>query len=93
MIKDLKINLKDQWKLINMRNVDDLLGVEFIHDLYNRHEPKINSIRFRHTITSWKDGVVKSYEPLSEWNKLGELLSMKFYNLDESTIYYTKKLY
>ncbi len=48
-----------EWKRINMRNVVHLMGVEFIHDLYNRHEPKINSIRFRHTVTIWKDGIVQ----------------------------------
>lgn len=67
MLDDKEINkISTKWKRINMRNVDDLLGVEFIHDLYNRHEPKINSIRFRHTITIWKDGIANSYAPLHE---------------------------
>jgi len=76
-----------------MRNVAHLMGVEFIHDLYNRHEPKINSIRFRHTITVWKDGIVNSYAPVHEWNKLGEILGGQYYSLDPLLIESTKNLY
>ncbi|MEK9201448.1 MAG: PEP-utilizing enzyme [Patescibacteria group bacterium] len=82
-----------KWKRINMRNVDDLLGVEFIHDLYNRHEPKINSIRFRHTITVWKDGIVNSYAPVDEWERLGELLGYQYYALNTFIVEQTKNLY
>lgn len=82
-----------EWKRINMRSVAHLMGVEFIHDLYNRHEPKINSIRFRHTITIWKDGIVNSYAPIHEWNRLGEILSDQYYSLDPLLINGTKTLY
>ena len=86
-------NTSTEWKRINMRNVDDLLGVEFIHDLYNRHEPKINSIRFRHTITVWKGGITNSYAPVREWERLGELLGYQYYTLNPITVEQTKKLY
>jgi len=76
-----------------MRNVDDLLGVEFVHDLYNRHEPRINSIRFRHTKTVWKDGILNSYAPVEEWENLGSLLGDQYYTLDHTTIAYTRTLY
>lgn len=76
-----------------MRNVAHLLGVEFIHDLYNRHDPAINSIRFRHTITIWKDGIVNSYAPEHEWERLRDLLGCQYYNLDKNLIESTKKLY
>jgi len=82
-----------KWKRINMRNVEHLIAVEFIHDLYNRHEPKINSIRFRHTITTWKDGVLNSYAPENEWQKLGEVLGYQYYSLDPILIKYTNALY
>lgn len=82
-----------EWKRINMRNVAHLMGVEFIHDLYNRHEPKINSIRFRHTVTIWKDGIVQSYAPTHEWDRLGNILGNQYYALDPSLITYTKALY
>jgi phosphohistidine swiveling domain-containing protein len=74
------------WKRINMRNVNNLLGVEFIHNLYNRHLPRINSIRFRNTITIWKDGVVNSYAPQTEWDYLANWLGKKFFNLDKKLL-------
>jgi phosphohistidine swiveling domain-containing protein len=86
-------NKSIEWKRINMRSVAHLMGVEFIHDLYNRHEPKINSIRFRHTITVWKDGIVNSYAPVYEWIKLGEILGDQYFSLDQLLIESTKKLY
>lgn len=94
MIENIDIHKKDtDWKRINMRSVAHLMGVEFIHDLYNRHEPKINSIRFRHTITIWKDGIVNSYAPVHEWDRLGEILSDQYYSLDPLLIDGTKTLY
>lgn len=94
MIENKRVDSHDiEWKRINMRSVAHLLGVEFIHDLYNRHEPRINSIRFRHTITSWKDGIVNSYAPLYEWDRLGEILSEQYYSLDPILIKYTRTLY
>lgn len=94
MIENIDVKNKSiEWKRINMRNVSHLMGVEFIHDLYNRHEPKINSIRFRHTITAWKDGIVNSYAPVHEWNRLGEILGGQYYSLDLLLIESTKTLY
>jgi len=69
------------------------MGVEFIHDLYNRHEPKINSIRFRHTKTIWKNGIVNSYAPTNEWDRLGKILSEQYYFLDQVLIKSTNDLY
>lgn len=82
-----------EWKRINMRSVSHLMGVEFIHDLYNRHDPKINSIRFRHTITIWKDGIVNSFAPAHEWNRLGELLGHQYYTLNPLILKNTEALY
>lgn len=94
MIENIGIKNKSvEWRRINMRNVAHLMGVEFIHDLYNRYEPKINSIRFRHTITIWKDGIVNSYAPVHEWNRLGEVLGYQYYSLDPLMIENTKRLY
>lgn len=74
------------WKRINMRNVNNLLGVEFIHNLYNRHLPRINSIRFRNTMTIWKDGIANSYAPQTEWDYLANWLGKKFFNLDKKLL-------
>ncbi len=94
MIENRNVSITSvEWKRINMRSVAHLIGVEFIHDLYNRHEPKINSIRFRHTITIWKVGIVNSYAPVHEWERLGEILSDQYYSLDTLLIDSTKALY
>jgi len=75
-----------------MRNITHLLGVEFLHDLYNRHLPQINSIRFRNTIITWKDKVANSFAPEEEWQLLGKWLSEKFLRLDPILIREVKKL-
>lgn len=76
------ISLSD-WQRINNRNVTHLIAVEFLHNLYNRHLPKVNSIRFRNTLTVWKDGVANSYAPISEWKVLNKWVGEKFLRLDE----------
>lgn len=94
MLEDQRQNPEEfKWKRINMRKVEHLLGVEFIHDLYNRHEPGINSVRFRHTKTTWKNGIVNSYAPAHEWKYLGNLLGSRYYRLDTLTIRNTRRLY
>ena len=70
-------NDKD-WQRINMRKVAHLIGVEMIHNLYDRYWPQINSIRFRHTVTNYKDGIVESYAPKREWDYLKKWVSRKF---------------
>lgn len=72
----------EHWRRINMRKVAHLAGAESIHNLYNRHWPRINSIRFRHTLTNYKDGRVESFAPVSEWQFLQHWLSKKFVILD-----------
>lgn len=72
----------EHWRRINMRKVAHLAGAESIHNLYNRHWPRINSIRFRHTLTNYKDGRVESFAPINEWQLLQHWLSKKFIALD-----------
>lgn len=83
---------KYEWDRINMRNVNHLLGVEFMHNLYNRHSPRINSIRFRNTITIWKDNVVNSFAPKSEWDMMSDWLGEKFFLLDKILVQQVKEL-
>ena len=78
-----KIPFDDKhWRRINMRAVSHLLGAEMLHNLYNRHWPRINSLRFRHTVTTYKNGIVESYAPIEEWQYLQNWLSKKFIALD-----------
>lgn len=65
-----------------MRKVAHLIGAEMLHNLYNRHWPRINSLRFRHTITNFKDGTVESFAPTKEWDYLQKWLSRKFVQAD-----------
>jgi phosphohistidine swiveling domain-containing protein len=74
------------WRRINMRNVAHLLGVEFMHNLYNRHLTRINSIRFRRTVVAWKDGQVNSYAPTEDWGLLSRWVSERFIRLDETLL-------
>ncbi len=74
------------WRKINMRNVGHLMGVEFIHDLYNRYVPRINFIRFRNTVTIWKDGIVSSYAPEKDFELLEKYFGEKFYILDNTVL-------
>lgn len=92
MIQNRRKYFSDSWQRINMRNVTHLIGVEFIHDLYNRYLPRINSIRFRNTIIFWKNGVVNSFAPKDEWNILAKWLGEKFIRLDQNLIKEVKKL-
>ena len=84
MLKPTEITPFDDkhWRRINMRSVSHLLGAEMLHNLYNRHWPRINSLRFRHTITTYKQGIVEAYAPIDEWQYLQNWLSKKFVNLD-----------
>ena len=93
MIDNRNSNELTRWKRINMRSVAHLLGVEFLHDLYNRYDPTINSIRFRHTITIWKNGIVNSYAPEYWWDRIGELLGYQFYTLDPILLKSINRLY
>ncbi len=70
------------WRRINMRKVDHLIAAESLHNLYGRHWSRINSLRFRHTVTNFHNGTVESYAPVEEWNYLQHWLSKKFLSLD-----------
>lgn len=72
----------ENWRRINMRKVAHLIGAEMLHNLYNRHWPRINSLRFRHTITNFKQGTVESFAPANEWSYMQRWLSAKFMALD-----------
>jgi len=80
-----KSNLKN-WQQINYRQVNNLLSAEFLHDLYNRHDPIINSIRFRNTLIIKKGNKVKSYAPKIEWEMLIMWMSERFLR-NESEIF------
>lgn len=69
---------KIEWKLINMRNIKNLLGVELLHNLYNQHISRLNAIRFRNTMVVWKNNIARSYAPVDEWSMLSSWVSKRF---------------
>jgi hypothetical protein len=86
MLSDKKIVGQITWRRINMRTVGHLLGAEFMHDLYNRHVQRVNFIRFRNTVTIWKDGQVNSFAPEKDFDLLERWFGEKFYSLDKTTL-------
>lgn len=83
---------KIKWRQINMRNINHLLGVEFLHDLYNRYLPNINSVRFRNTIVIWKNKIARSFAPEKEWQLLEKYLGERFYRLEPTLLKEVRKL-
>jgi phosphohistidine swiveling domain-containing protein len=76
MIKNL--NTDNKWKKINYRTIVTALGMEFLHDLYNRHFSNVNSIRFRNTLLYCKGTEVSSYAPTHEWDFLAKWFGERF---------------
>lgn len=68
----------DGWKLINFRVVDSLLAAEMLHELYGRHRPSINAVRFRNTLMTVQHGIVHAYAPQAEWNQLERWFGDRF---------------
>lgn len=85
MIRNTITNTTDTpWRLINYRKVDDMIAAEFLHDLYNRHQPEINSLRFRNTLCFYHGNKFTSYAPVAEWETIEEILGNKFLNMDKT---------
>lgn len=80
-----------KYKLINHRNVNKLIDVEFLHDLYNQVSLEVNPVRFRHVISNYKHGVYKAYAPLDEWNFLRKYVGQKFLMRDYDFLYELEK--
>lgn len=78
----------NEWKVINYRNIDSLVTAEFLHELYNRHIPEINSIRFMHTACFVENDEFTSWAPVNEWNMLAEVLGKRFLVRDHELVSY-----
>lgn len=71
------------WKLINYREIDDVITAEFLHDLYNQHQTAVNSIRFRNTICIYNNHKFLSYAPNFEWEYLAKHLGLRLFNCEK----------
>lgn len=58
-----------EWKQINYRNVDTMLSVQFIYDLYDQYNSEINWFRFKNVCLYYQDNKLWSYTPLKDWEK------------------------
>jgi phosphoenolpyruvate synthase/pyruvate phosphate dikinase len=65
-------------KKINYRSVNTMVAAEFLHELYNRHYPNINSIRFRNTLVEVRGTEVNTYAPQQEWDQLAKWFGERF---------------
>jgi phosphohistidine swiveling domain-containing protein len=59
------------WKQINYRAATCVLTAEFLHGLYQRHDPFVNPIKFASTRVVFRPWQAISYAPSSEWDLLG----------------------
>lgn len=82
----LQENSERDWKQINFRTVKTVLGMEFLHELYNRYHPEINCIRFKNTVMTTDGKQVTSYAPQEEWDFMGRWFSKRFLRGDEEVI-------
>lgn len=66
------------WKQINYRNVDSMLTVQFIYDLYDQHASTINWFRFKNVCLYFQDNKLWSFTPQDEWEKVITQISKQF---------------
>lgn len=71
-----------EWKQINYRNVDTMLSVEFIYDLYDQYNSEINWFRFKNVCLYYQDNKLWSYTPQEDWEKVLYNIANQFKNPD-----------
>ncbi len=73
------------WKQINYRNVDSMLSVQFIYDLYDQHASTINWFRFKNICLYFQDNKLWSFTPQDEWEKALNQISKQFRNPNDNS--------
>lgn len=74
-----------EWKQINYRNVDTMLSVQFIYDLYDQYSSTINWFRFKNVCLYFQDDKLWSYTPIDEWNDALDNIAEQFINPKENS--------
>lgn len=74
----IRTNKVSNWKQINYRNVDSMLSVQFIYDLYDQHASTINWFRFKNICLYFQDNKLWSFTPQDEWEKCLDQISKQF---------------
>jgi phosphohistidine swiveling domain-containing protein len=66
------------WRQINYRLTPTLLAAEFLHGLYQRHNPFINPVHFESTLVVFQPWMTTAYTPGLEWAIVIERLGQRF---------------
>lgn len=67
--------LTPPYRLINFRPLEDLLSAQFLFDLYDQFDPRVNVFRFRNVVGVYRDACMYTYAPESDWQYLIERIS------------------
>lgn len=73
-------NRTKEWKQINFRNVDTMLSVQFIYDLYDQYNSDINWFRFKNVCLYYQDNKLWSYTPQEDWDRVLFNIANQFKN-------------
>lgn len=73
------------WRQINFRRTTTLLAAEFLHGLYQRHNPFLNPFRFANTVVVFRPWESASYAPRQEWDRLAVRFGTRFLREHERT--------
>ena len=76
----LRTNKVSDWKQINYRNVDSMLSVQFIYDLYDQYSSTINWFRFKNVCLYYQNNKLWSYTPADEWENVLNNIAKQFIN-------------
>lgn len=76
----LRTNKVSEWKQINYRNVDSMLSVQFIYDLYDQYSSTINWFRFKNVCLYYQDNKLWSFTPTDEWERALDNIAKQFIN-------------
>lgn len=58
------------YRLINYRPLSDLVSAQFLFDLYDQFDPRINVFRFRNVVGVYRDSSMYTYAPEADWEYL-----------------------
>ena len=76
----LRTQKVSNWKQINYRNVDSMLSVQFIYDLYDQYSSTINWFRFKNVCLYYQNNKLWSFTPTDEWEKALDNVAKQFIN-------------
>ncbi len=68
----------ENWKQINFRNIDFMLSVQFIYDLYDQYDANINWFRFKNVCLYYRDDKLWSFTPQDDWEAVLTNIAQQF---------------